>query len=214
MKKIFFIAVLMVLKLLPVSGQSEWALKSEKDGIKVYTSLMPDSKIKAIKVTGDFNATPRQIAALIMDINTSPQWVYHLKSSWIIKQVSPGELYYYAEVNLPWPAANRDFVAHLTVTQNPDTKAVTIDGPAVPGFVPIKKGVVRIDNSVGKWIITPLEGGQTEVEYAIHVDPGGSLPSWLVNMFATEAPMHIFKNMKVQLQKPAYRNIDLAALGK
>jgi len=122
-------------------------------------------------------------------------------------------LYYYAEVNLPWPAANRDFVAHLTVIQNPDTKTVTIDGPAVPGFVPIKKDVVRIDNSVGKWIITPLEGGRTQVEYSIHVDPGGSLPSWLVNMFATEVPMHIFKNMRLQLQKPAYRNSDFAAAG-
>jgi hypothetical protein len=213
MKKILFIAVLMVLKLLPVSGQSEWALRAEKDGIKIYTSLVPDSKIKALKVISDFNAAPSQMVALLMDINTSPQWVYHLKSSWIIKQVSPGELYYYAEVNLPWPAANRDFVAHLTVTQNPDTKVVTIDGPAVPGFVPIKKGVVRIDNSVGKWIITPLEGGRTQVEYTIHLDPGGSVPSWLVNMFATEAPMHIFKGMRVQLQKPAYRNSVLAALG-
>jgi hypothetical protein len=213
MKKIFFIAVLMILKLLPALGQSEWTLRAEKDGIKVYSILMPDSKIKAIKVIGDFNAAPGQVVALLMDVNTSPQWVYHLKSSWIIKQVSPGELYYYAEVNLPWPAANRDFVAHLTVIQNPDTKAVTIDGPAVPGFVPIKKGVVRIDNSVGKWIITPLEEGWIQVEYSIHVDPGGSLPSWLVNMFATEAPMRIFKNMRVQLQKPAYRNINLAAAG-
>jgi|GEM_PF-6295483 len=62
MKKVIFIAVLMVLKLLPVSGQSEWTFKTEKDGIKIYTSLMPDSKIKAIKVIGDFNATPNQLA--------------------------------------------------------------------------------------------------------------------------------------------------------
>ncbi|MDR3697830.1 hypothetical protein [Mucilaginibacter sp.] len=48
------------------------------------------------------------------------------------------------------------------------------------------------------------------VEYTIHVDPAGSLPSWLVNMFATEGPMKIFKGIRSQLQKPVYRNTELA----
>ena len=113
-------------------------------------------------------------------------------------------------MSLPWPAANRDFVAHLIVTQNPDTKAVTIDGPAVAGFVPVKEGIVRIIDSKGKWIITPIGTNQIKVEYSIHVDPGGSLPSWLVNMFATEGPLKIFAGIKVQLQKSAYKNIEFA----
>jgi hypothetical protein len=211
--KILLVSLLFLLTLSAAFGQTDWKLSTEKDGIKVYTSVMPDSKIKAIKVECELNATQAQLVALVMDVNTATDWVYHVKSVKLIKQVSPNELYYYSEVNLPWPAANRDFVAHLTVSQNPDTKVVTIDGPAVPGFVPAKKGIVRIDNSIGKWIITPLSPGQINVEYSIHVDPGGSLPSWLVNMFATEAPLQIFKNLKLQLQKPTYKNTDLALAG-
>jgi hypothetical protein len=210
MNKVFFIFLLLVLKMNSASGQSNWKLSAEKEGIKIYTSIMPDSKIKAIKVECDLNATPSQLVALVMDINTAPDWVYHVKSAKLVKQISPAELYYYSEVSLPWPAANRDFVAHLIVSQNPDTKVVTIDGPAVPGFVPIKKGIVRIDNSVGKWIITPLGPDQINVEYSIHVDPGGTLPAWLVNIFATQAPLQIFRSLRMQLQKPAYKNIALA----
>ncbi|MDB5006702.1 MAG: hypothetical protein JWQ84_1603 [Mucilaginibacter sp.] len=172
--------------------------------------MVADSKVKAIKVECDLNATPSQLVAIIMDVNTAPDWVYHVKSAKLIKQISPAELYYYSEVNLPWPAANRDFVAHLTVSQNPDTKVVTIDGPAVPGFVPVKKGIVRIDNSIGKWIITPAGPDQLHVEYSIHVDPGGTLPAWLVNLFATDAPLQIFRSLKTQLQKSAYKNTTLA----
>jgi len=211
--KILLVSFLFLLTLSAAFGQTDWKLSTKKDGIKVYTSVMPDSKIKAIKVECELNATQAQLVALVMDVNTATDWVYHVKSVKLIRQVSPNELYYYSEVNLPWPAANRDFVAHLTVSQNPDTKVVTIDGPAVPGFVPAKKGIVRIDNSIGKWIITPLNPGQINVEYSIHVDPGGSLPSWLVNMFATEAPLQIFKNLKLQLQKPTYKNTDLALAG-
>jgi hypothetical protein len=113
-------------------------------------------------------------------------------------------------VNLPWPAANRDFVAHLTVTGDPVTKVITVDGPAVPGFAPIKKGIVRIDHSSGKWGIIPTGPDQVKVEYTIHVDPGGSLPAWIVNTFTTEGPLHIFRNLKIQLQKPVYKNSILA----
>jgi hypothetical protein len=211
-KRVFFISLLLVLKLIPASGQSDWKFRTEKDGIKIYTSIVPDSKVKAIKVECNYNATASQLVALLMDVNTAPEWVYHTKSCVLIKQVSPSELYYYSEVDLPWPAANRDFVAHLTVTQNPYTKVVDIDGPAVAGFVPIREGIVRVTDSHGKWVITPSGPNQIRVEYTIHVDPGGALPSWLVNMFATEGPLKIFKNIKWQLQKREYKNIVLAFL--
>jgi len=210
MYKVFLIAFLFILKVSPSWAQNNWKLTAEKDGIKVYTCLVPGSKIKAIKVKASFNANPSQLVALIMDVNSATDWVYHTKSSVLVKQVSPSELYYYSEISLPWPATNRDFVAHLTVSQDPVTKSVTIDGPAVNGLVPVKDGIVRVSESKGKWVITPLGGGQIGVEYTIHVDPGGALPAWLVNMFATEGPLKIFRNIKVQLQKRACKNADLA----
>jgi len=210
MYRTLLVALMLVLKAVVVAAQCDWKLSTEREGIKIYTGGVPGSTIKAIKVEAMFNATAAQLVALIMDVNTSADWVYHTKSSKLIKQVSASELYYYSEVSLPWPAANRDFVAHLIVTQNPDTKVITIDGPAVAGFIPVKEGIVRIIDSKGKWIITPIGTNQIKVEYSIHVDPGGSLPSWLVNMFATEGPLKIFAGIKVQLQKSAYKNIEFA----
>ena len=208
--KVFFTSLFMVLIAASASAQNDWKLSADKEGIKVYTSIVPDSKIKAVKVECDLNTTPSQLVAVVMDINTATDWVYHVKSAKLVKQVSPSELYYYSEVSLPWPAANRDFVAHLTVSKDPTTKVVTIDGPAVPGYVPVKKGIVRIDNSFGKWVITSLGSNQVHVQYQIHVDPGGSLPAWLVNLFATDAPLKIFEGLKIQLQKPAYKNTAFA----
>ena len=187
-------------------GQINWKLAADKDGIKIYTSLVPDSKIKAVRVECEVDASAKQLVALLLDVNASPEWIYHTKSCSLIKQVSPSELYYYSEVSLPWPTENRDFVAHLKVTQDPRTKVVTIDGPAVPGLVPVKKGIVRIDHSSGKWVITPLRNSHSGVEYTLHVDPGGSVPAWMVNMFATNGPMQIFEKLKLQIQKPAYKN--------
>jgi hypothetical protein len=209
MKKLLLLALVLLAGRLAVSAQTVWKLSAEKEGIKIYTAQVPDSKIKAIKVECDVQASEAQLVALLMDVNSSADWVYHTKTSTLIKQVSPSELYYYSEINLPWPAANRDFVGHLVVTQNPNTKVVEINGPAVPGLVPVKKGVVRIDHSEGKWTITPCGCDHLKVEYTLHVEPGGSVPSWMVNMFATDGPMQIFKKLKQQIQKSTYKNAVL-----
>ncbi|RFZ83262.1 lipid-binding protein [Mucilaginibacter terrenus] len=184
-----------------VSAQYNWTLKSDKDGVKVYTSLVTGSKIKAVKVECDVNARASQLVRVLLDVKHCPEWVYKTKSCSLVKQVSPSELYYYSEINVPWPATNRDFVAHLTVSQNPDTKVVTVDGPAVPGMVPVKDDAVRISSSKGLWVITPLDKSKVHINYTLQVDPGGNIPAWLINLFAAEGPMRSFEGLKAQLKK-------------
>jgi hypothetical protein len=185
-------------------AQTDWKLSAEQDGIKIFNGPIAASKVKPIKVECTFNATAAQLVAVLLDIKTYPDWVYHTRSATLIKQVSPAELFYHSELDIPWPAQNRDFVAHLTITQNAD-KTITVDAPSVPGMVAVKKGVTRIYESKGKWILTPV-GNQVKVVYYLQIDAGGGAPSWLVNLFAADGPMQTFKNLKVQLQKPAYKN--------
>jgi hypothetical protein len=202
-RKLLFILLMMTVQVIPVSAQENWKLQKNKDGIQVYSAEFPDSKIRAVRVVANYDASPEKIADIVMDIDISMEWISHLKSCYLIQRVSQNELYYYAEVKLPWPVLNRDFVAHLTRVENVQTGTITIDGPAVAGLVPEKKGTVRINNSLGKWIITPLDSNQVKVEYVLHVDPAGSLPSWLVNMFSSETPMQIFENLRKELKQNA-----------
>ncbi|MGN6396172.1 MAG: START domain-containing protein [Mucilaginibacter sp.] len=191
------------------SAQTDWKLKNEKDGIKVYVGAVPDSKFKAIRVDCELNTTLSQLVKVLLDIKTCPEWVDHTKSCTLLKQVSPSELYYYSEINIPWPAQNRDFVAHLTVRQNPNTKVVTMDGPAVDGFVPEKEGIVRVHSSKGLWILTPVRKDVVRVVYTLQTDPGGDIPAWLVNLLAASGPMKSFQALKLQLKKPAYQHVQL-----
>lgn len=188
---------------------ANWVLKSNSDGIKIFTGDVADSKIKAIKVECEVDATLSQVVADLMDTKGSEEWLYHTSSNYIVKQVSPSELYYYSLVEMPWPVSDRDFIAHLIVSQNPVTKVVTIDAPCVPNMVPAKPKVVRIANSQGKWILSPSGKDRVKILYTLHADPGGIIPAWLTNMFVTQGPSESFKKFKVHLQKPAYRNAKL-----
>lgn len=207
LKKYCFL-LLLVAKSVAAQSPADWTLKVNSDGIKIFTGNVANSKIKAVKVECQLEATLSQVVAVLMDIKNSEEWLYHTSSNYLIKQVSPSELYYYSMIEVPWPISKRDFIAHIKVSQDAATKVVTVDAPCVPDMVPVKPGVVRIEHSKGKWVLTPA-GKHVNVLYTLHADPGGSIPAWLSNMFITQGPSQSFKKLKVHLQKPIYKNARL-----
>lgn len=188
------------------AADDQWKYLTEKEGIKVYSKSVTTSKVKALKVECVLNTNLSSIVTLLLDIPATKEWVYHTKSCILLKQVSPSELYYYSEVNLPWPLENRDFVAHVKVTQDKTTKVVTVEAPAIPGMVASKSGIVRVPHSVGYWVITPLDNNNIKVSYSLQVDPGGVIPAWAVNALSSQGPLESFLNMKKMLKLPAYKN--------
>ncbi|MDP9042330.1 MAG: START domain-containing protein [Bacteroidota bacterium] len=190
-------------------AQEDWKLKLDEDGITVYTKPHTDSKIKALRVICTVKATLSQIAAVLMDVKSQDEWSYHLKST-LLLQVSPIEVYYYAELIFPFPFDNRDFVVHMKLYQNPDTRIVTIDVLNVPDYIGQKKGIVRVLNSSCKWVITPVGADSATIEFTLFADPGGFVPAWLINIFSSYGPFESFKKLRVQLKKPAYQNMHLS----
>lgn len=186
-------------------AQNNWTLASQHEGIQVYTRPMPNSKIKAIKVVSPVNATITQLVATILDIQTCSEWVYHSKKNVLIKQNSPLDLIYYSELSVPWPVENRDYVVHIQAEQHPQTKVVTINSPCIPGYMEEKDGIVRISHSVGRWTITPISKNQVRAEYMLEVDPMGTIPAWLTNLFATKGPLETFRQLKVHVLNDEYK---------
>jgi len=193
-------------------AQENWTLSADHQGIKVYTRLVEHSRVKAVRVIGIIPATSSQLLAAILDIGSSGEWVYHSKRNLLLKQNSPLDLIYYSETEVPWPAENRDYVVHIEAEQNPQTKVITVNSPCVAGFVAEKKGIVRISHSVGNWVITPVAKGQVRAEYTLQVDPMGTIPAWLINMFATKGPMETFRDLKVHVQKEEYKKARFAGI--
>ncbi|MBB5634737.1 hypothetical protein HDE68_000622 [Pedobacter cryoconitis] len=203
---VFLAFILVFTGLKPVSAQDNWSLSVNKEGIQVYTRPIENSKIKAIKVVSNMPATSSQLLAAILDVKTCNEWVYHSVENVMIKQTSPLDLIYYSRVDVPWPVEDRDYVVHIEVEQHPQTKVITVNSPCIPGYMAEKKNVVRISHTVGKWTITPIGKNQVRAEYVLEVDPMGSIPAWLTNLFATKGPLETFRNLKVHVQKEVYKN--------
>jgi hypothetical protein len=190
-------------------GQNNWILKKDKDSIKVYNRSNAHSKFNDLRVETVLRTGLSGLAAVILDISNYPHWCFNTKTAYVLKPVSPSELYFYSEINSPWPASNRDLAVHLHITQDPVSKVMHIKSDEVPDFIPPKENIVRVPLSRETWIVTPLDKTSIRIEYELEIDPGASAPAWLVNSFATKGPFETFKNLREQIKLPKYRNASL-----
>ncbi|MDR3711675.1 MAG: START domain-containing protein [Puia sp.] len=191
-------------------AQSDWSLKRDKDGIRVYSRSSDHSKFNEIRAEFSMHASLSELAAVMLDAEDHVQWQYSTKSSYLLQRVSESELYFYNEINAPWPVANRDLIVHLTITQNPATRVMTMAAVCTPGFSPVHPSIVRVPVSKAVWTVTPVTGDSLRVEYVMEIDPGGSVPAWLINMFATKGPYESFRNLRQQVLLPKYQQARLS----
>ena len=185
---------------------TEWELKKDKDGIKVYTADMPNSNIKAVRAVFILNASMSQLTALLLDTKAHEQWVYNTKTSYTVKKISASDLLYYSEVSMPWPLTNRDVVVEMVITQQPATKVMYVTANTVTQSVPVSKDKVRVPLSKVSWIVTPIGNNQLSIEYVAEADPGGDIPAWLVNSFSIKAPFETFKKLRELVATTAYQH--------
>ena len=175
--------------------------KKEKDGIIVYSRHSELSKFNDIRVSVDLPGTIEQMSAVLMDVEKYPAWVYATKSSELVKKVNDNEVIYYAEVETPWPAANRDFYADVKATLHPENHCLIVESAGIKDYKPEKKDLVRVPMSKGHWVVTTTSANHIHLEYILQLDPGGSIPACILNTFAAKAPLETFANLKRKMEE-------------
>ena len=83
------------------------------------------------------------------------------------------------QYDLPWPLSNQDCVLQYREIYRADKLVIgfkSIDHPMFPS----QKGVMRIHDVQGKWVLTQNVQG-IKVEYFISTTPVKTLPKWMTD---------------------------------
>jgi hypothetical protein len=205
-----FLLLLYLFAALSVNAQKTWELKKDQDDIRVYSRTGDNSEFDELKVETTMPGKLSSLAALILDIGNYPNWSFNSKKAYVLKRISPSDLYFYSLIRSPWPASDRDLAVHLHLAQDTSTRTLYIRADEIAGYIPAKQGIVRVPLSIERWTVTPLPGEQIRISYELRLDPGASAPPWLVNLFATRGPYETFCHLREQLKQPKYHDANLA----
>jgi START domain len=186
--------------------QEDWTMRKEKNGIKVFSRKTKNFKLDELKVECVFEGRISQLAAVVFDVNKQYQWVYKTTRSQLLKKINAADVFFYSEIECPWPIDNRDLVVHMRMVQHPGNKVMTIEANSVNDYLPEKRDIVRIKYSRATWTVTPLSNKQFKVDYRIQIDLGEGVPAWIVNLFSINGPYESFMNLKKKIKLPQYVN--------
>ncbi|MGH1440102.1 MAG: START domain-containing protein [Cellvibrionaceae bacterium] len=184
-----------------------WKEKKDKDGIKIYTSKVADSKFDAVYGSMLVQASVNSLVALVKDTDSCSQWADLCKESRVEKKNSEVEYFVYTYNDVPFPVTDRDVIAKVNWSQDPDTLAVIMTAEPTPDMLK-ETNAVRIIEADSRWYFTPQADGSTKVETFAHINPNGPTPAWLINMLLVSSPFKTMQGMKKMMESGIYDNAD------
>ena len=180
-------------------AQNSWTLEKEKDGIKISNRHSPTSPFNDVRVEVDLPGTIDQLSVILLDVKKYTEWAYATRKSALIKQLTPDKLIYYSEIEVPWPATDRYFYAEFELTKDQTGRSMQVVSASISYDGPVPKDLVKVPFSKGSWTVTQLSNNTIHVDYILELNPGGSLPAWVLNLFSSKGPLETFENIKSKM---------------
>jgi len=179
-------------------GQTEDCdLKRDSDGIQVYVCQSGDEKFKTLRAEFILeNTSIEKYLEFLFNVEDYPNWQYNMTDADVLEKISDDEMTYRSEVDAPWPVDDRELVVNLKVNREADTDQISIVIHNTLSDSPTKRGYIRVPFFFATYTITVINESSLKIIYHLKIDPGGSVPPWLVNIAMAEGPYISFKNLK------------------
>lgn len=180
------------------------ALADARD-VHVESRAVEGSKVLELIVTGTIDAPPGRVIAMLSDVEAYPALMWPTILARVLGREG-ASVWCYMVIDPPI-IEKRDYCMKMTLTHLDDGgwRSVWIDAPErCPAP---QRGLLRIVRNVGSWELHPSDGGKsTFARYTQHSDPGGAVPTWIVNSMSAKAMPDIFNAVRRAVALPRYAN--------
>ncbi|XP_026887650.2 phosphatidylcholine transfer protein [Electrophorus electricus] len=162
-----------------------WELFAQTTGVDIYRHYVQDSGLYEYKVFGSLSTTPELCADVYMDLGYRKQWDSYVKE--LYEMDCGGLKAIYWEVKYPFPLSNRDYVY---VRERRDLEVdgrkiwVVLAKSSEVSQCAEKPGVIRVKD-YKQSVALESDGSDGSKVFMNYFDnPGGNIPTWLVNWAA------------------------------
>jgi hypothetical protein len=158
----------------------------------------------AFRGAGAIDAPIAKVASVLIDTSRYGEWVSHFGGVRIVRSISDTDKVIYRHVTTP-VIDDRDFVLEVHTYKDDDTghllfDLASIEDPDAPVNSDKVRGHISPPSGYRLWA---MDGGKrTMLIFTIHVDPRGSVPAWIVNLFQDGYPLDTLRSIRAQAAKP------------
>ena len=176
-----------------------WLLLYERDGFRAFEMR---GEPPAYRAEGTLNVGLAEVAAVLVDLPRQREWVSHLAESRLLEGDPLASSVVYSRYDLPWPVRDRDAVIESVVTERPWEGEVHVRFRSTTmALAPGRLECIRVPLCEGEFTLAQAGPDRVRVTYTIRLDPGGSLPAWLVRHFIRDAPADTLARFRRQVMR-------------
>ncbi|XP_004608944.2 phosphatidylcholine transfer protein [Sorex araneus] len=176
---------------------AEWTLLVKSQGIHIFRQMDKSSGLYEYKVLGTLeDCPPSLLAEVYMDLEYRKQWDPYVKE--LYEKEVDGKTVVYWEVKYPFPLSNRDYV-YIRQRRDLDIDGHKIyvilsQGVSVPQIAE-RTGVIRVKKY--KQTLAIMSDGKQGSKVSMYYfdNPGGQIPSWLINWAAKNGVPNFLKDL-------------------
>ena len=205
MTRIIIIISLLVFQNTVLFSQEGWALTKDSEEIKVYTKAEEGYAFKTFKGTTVINASIHDFVYTLLDLNKYPDWGHNVKSARKLDRKGDTLQVYYSIAKAPFPYKNRDGIYRNRFDWNPEKNILLVSIEVLDDYIEEDEKYIRVKGN-GYWKAEVLSNNKLNVTFLMQVDPGGTVPSWLANMFVEDTPFNTLAGLKIVVEENKEKN--------
>ncbi|XP_055254978.1 phosphatidylcholine transfer protein-like [Moschus berezovskii] len=169
----------------PALSGAPWELLVETQGISVYGLLDQPTGLYEYKIFGTLRAPPDLLVDTCMDLGYIRRRIPQVTEAY--ETACNGETVIYMKLEFPFIVSPRDCV-YVQQRRELDFRGrkihvVLAKSTSVPQF-PERSGFIRVTQCLVKLAAQSDGRGRSKVFICCFVNPGGWIPSWIINLVA------------------------------
>lgn len=198
--------LLVALPPLAVAISDEWDFEMESDGVRVFTR---DSSIPGLKTVRAETVIPVEdpyvIVALLADVEAAVELMDTLSFVEELESAEAGGNWVHMVVDMPWPVRDRDVAAVATTLHDEKNRRFILNLTGRPDLIPVDRRYLRVPSFDSTYTLDYGAGDGVRVIFECTVDPGGSVPAWVMNYGMTRMPVKTLRNMRRMVSREEYQ---------
>ena len=209
-----YVALLVLIFLASVcsfcQSNSDWKLRKERWGIKIYTKKHKDTKLNAYLAETTFSGDIQSALSVLKDIDGYHTLFKDIKELDVVERSETSHTIYY-RFNTPFPAKDRDAYIRSDFIYDSNTQKLEMNLTCLKDK-PKNGKLIRIDDCHGYWHVSEHTPDRISISHFFESDAKGRLPAFIVNQFTTKNPMYSLKQFRELIKLPKHQNRNFALI--
>jgi hypothetical protein len=186
-----------------------WRIVGSEQGVLISTRTETGDSHPTFRGQATIKGPVLHVLAIVLDTARSTKWVRGADGIEIIKNVDDRTQYLQMFTELPWPIRDRDMVMKRSVEVLAPGTEFRIRYQCAPGLRNEQRRALRVTTCDSHFTLKGIDADKTYVDYQVHLDPGGGLPTWGIHYMEKRITVDTIYKLERQVRKTPGQYADV-----